>query len=62
MVDVCGEKRQERGRGMRGIACRNVKLVCGDDAELGIPEFPPELMADDDDLKSTRRFGASWIA
>src|SRR5215469_12400609 len=40
---------------MRGIACGNVHLIRGDDAELGIPEFPPELMTDNGDVEGSRR-------
>jgi hypothetical protein len=43
VVGVGGEKLQEGGRRMRGIACRNVQLVCSDDTKFRISEFPPEL-------------------
>ena len=54
VVGVGRQQLQECGRGMRGIAHRNVQFVCRDDAELRIPELPPELMADDGDVESRR--------
>ena len=48
------------GVGCARIAHRNVQLVGGDDAELGIAELPPELMPDDGDFDSAvGGFGAS---
>src|SRR5665213_1578788 len=38
-------------------ADRNVKFVRSDDAKLRIAKFPPELMADNDDIQRT-----SWLA
>src|SRR6516165_4071035 len=38
---------------MSGIAYRNMELVRGDDAELGISKFPPKLMPDCDHLYSS---------
>ena len=55
VVGISGKQLEESGRGMLRIARRNVQLVSGDDAELGIAEFPPELMADDGDIESGGR-------
>ena len=50
VVRVRGKQFQESGRGMRGIADRNVQFICSDDPQRGVSKFPPELMADDGDL------------
>ena len=39
------------------IADRDMKFVGGDDAELRIAKFPPELMADNDDIQRSLRLG-----
>ena len=54
---VGGEEGQKRGRGMGGIADRQVQLVGRDDPERGIAELPPPLPADDRDLQSAGRLG-----
>src|ERR1035441_6595530 len=41
---------------MPGIADRDVHLVGRDDAQFGITELPPELMADHGDIQRRRRF------
>ena len=55
VIRVRGEKFQERWRRIRRIADRDVKFVRGDDAEIGIAELPPELMANRGDVDCARR-------
>jgi len=47
---------------MMRIADRDVQLVGGDDAELGIAVLPPELVPDDGDVQRIRGPGWSWVA
>src|SRR5215469_10233546 len=48
-------KVEERRRGMRRVAQRNVQFVRGHDAELGISELPPPLMPDHANQDRIRR-------
>ena len=43
------------GRRARRIARRDVQLVGGDDAELGVADLPPPLVADDGDVEGAWR-------
>src|SRR5215469_10572765 len=50
VIGVGGEQFQECRCGMSGVAYRDMEFVRGDDAEIGIPKFPPKLVADRGDL------------
>src|SRR5580704_3882004 len=46
VIGVGGKQFQECRRGMIGVTHGDMEFVSGDDAELGIPKFPPKLMPD----------------
>src|SRR5260370_560989 len=46
VIRVGGKQFQECRCGISGVAHRDMEFVCGDDAKLGIPKFPPKLMPD----------------
>src|SRR5260370_36668220 len=46
VISVGGKQFQECRCGMSGVAHGDMEFVRCDDAKLGIPEFPPELVAD----------------
>ena len=46
VIRVGGKQFQECRCGISRVAHRDMEFVCGDDAKLGIPKFPPKLMPD----------------
>src|SRR6266852_3887483 len=46
VIRVGGKQFQECRCGISSVAHRDMEFVCGDDAKLGIPKFPPKLMPD----------------
>src|ERR1700758_4463405 len=54
VIGVGGKQFQERRCGMSGVTHGDVEFVRGNDAELGIPKFPPKLMPDCGHLHSLR--------
>src|ERR1700683_3104213 len=50
VVRVSGKKSEKSGSRTRRVANRNMQLVGGDNSQSRIAKFPPELVADGDDL------------